>query len=190
MVSNKVALDRGLLACAGRLRLVCVAATGTNNVDLEAARELGIAVTNVTGYATPAVAQHVFALILALSTRLLDYARSVRSGAWARSDRFCLLDHPIRELAGRTFGILGYGELGRAVAAIGRAFGMRVLIAQRPGGPAQPGRIPLLELLPGVDVLSLHLPLADNTRDLIGANELRLGRGRAGVCLRTVLRVS
>jgi glycerate dehydrogenase len=171
-ITNKVVLDRERLAAAPTLRLVCITATGTNNVDLEAARERAIAVCNVTGYATPSVVQHVFALILAHATRLLDYHKAVRDEAWARSDQFCLLDFPIAELAGRTLGIVGYGELGRAVGRMAEAFGMRVLIAQRPGGTPEPGRIPLDELLPQVDVLTLHTPLAANTRNLIGAAEL------------------
>jgi len=173
-VSNKVVLDRNALEAAKSLRLVCIAATGTNNVDLEAARDLGIAVANVTGYATPSVVQHVFTLILALTTRLPDYTAAVAAGAWGRSAQFCLLDYPIRELSGLTLGIVGYGELGRGVAAIADAFGMRVLLAQRPGGPEQRGRMALSELLPQVDVLTLHCPLTPYTRNLIGAEELRL----------------
>jgi glycerate dehydrogenase len=171
-VTNKVVLDRHTLAGASRLRLVCITATGTNNVDLEAARELGIAVANVVGYATPAVVQHVFALILALTTRLPQYREAVAAGAWERHDRFCLMDYPIRELAGRTLGVIGYGELGRAVGRVAEAFGMDLLVAQRPGGPPREGRIPLDELLPRVDVLSLHCPLTETTRGLIGPREL------------------
>jgi len=132
VVSNKVELDRELLQSAPELDLVCIAATGTNNVDLQTARESGIAVANVRAYATPAVVQHVFALMLAHGTRLFDYRQAVMDGAWARSDQFCLLDYPIRELAGRALGILGYGELGQAVAKIATAFGMEVLVAERP----------------------------------------------------------
>ncbi|NEX23558.1 2-hydroxyacid dehydrogenase [Thiorhodococcus mannitoliphagus] len=175
-VTNKVVLDRQTLAAASELRLVCIAATGTNNVDLAAARERGIAVANVVRYATPAVVQHVFALILALTTRLPEYQRAVSSGAWQRHDRFCLMDYPIRELAGRTLGIVGFGELGQAVARVAEAFGLQVLIAQRPGGPPREGRLPLEELLPQIDVLTLHCPLTDTTRGLIGAHELGLMR--------------
>lgn len=174
VVSNKVVLDRAVLRQARRLRLVCVAATGTNNVGLEAARELGIAAVNVTGYATPSVVQHVFSLILALTTRLSDYQRAVNDGAWQRSRHFCLLDYPIRELASLALGIVGYGELGRGVARLAEAFGMEVLIAQRPGGPPDPDRMALVQLLPKVDVLSLHCPLTAQTRNLIGSEELAL----------------
>ncbi len=174
VVSNKVRLDAAAFAAAPQLRLVCIAATGTNNVDLDAAHRHGITVCNVRGYATPAVVQHVYALLLALTTRLPEYRRDVAAGHWQASPYFCLLDHPIRELSGRTLGIVGYGELGKAVAQIAAAFGMAVLIAQRVGGPAQAGRVTLEELLPQVDVLSLHCPLTPQTRGLIGKRELVL----------------
>ena len=174
MISNKVRLDAAAFAAAPQLRLVCVAATGTNNVDLDAAQRHGVTVCNVRGYATPAVVQHVYALILALTTRLPDYQRDVANGRWQASPYFCLLDHPIRELAGRTLGIVGYGELGSAVARVAAAFGMSVLIAQRAGSAAQAGRLALTELLPLVDILSLHCPLTPQTRGLIGAQELAL----------------
>ena len=179
VITNKVVLDAARLNAAADLRLVCVAATGTNNVDLAAAARLDIPVCNARGYATPAVVQHVFALILSLSTRLFDYHEAVAAGRWEQSPLFCLLDFPIRELAGRTIGIVGYGELGRGVAKVANAFDMRVMLAQRPGGPEQPGRTPLRELLPRVDVLSLHCPLTPQTRGLIGAEQLALMRSDA-----------
>lgn len=180
VVTNKVVLDReALQACRG-LELICIAATGTNNVDLDAARELGIRVCNARGYATASVVQHVFGLILALTLRLQDYRQAVRRGDWARSEHFCLLDFPVRELAGRKLGIVGFGELGSAVARLGQAFGMEVLISARPGGTRfPPDRIPLQHLLPQVDVLSLHCPLNEATRHLIGAGELSSMRGDA-----------
>ena len=175
-VTNKVVIDRAVMAGCPGLRLICVAATGTNNVDLEAARERGIAVCNVTGYATPSVVQHVLALMLALTTRLAEHAAAAQDGRWAASDLFCVLDFPFRELAGKTLGIVGYGELGRGVARVAEAFGMSVLVAQRPGAPPQEGRLPLDELLARSDVVTLHVPLADNTRGLIGERELALMR--------------
>lgn len=174
VVSNKVHLDEAALRAAPNLRLIAIAATGTNNVDLDAAHRLGIAVSNIRAYATPAVVQHVFALMLALSTKLIDYHQAVREGRWQRAPQFCLLDYPVREIAGKTLGIVGYGELGRGVARVAEAFGMNVLVAGRPGRPAEPGRVPLPELLPQVDVLSLHTPLTPETRGLIGARELAL----------------
>lgn len=172
-VTNKFIIDAALLARASRLKFICVAATGTNNVDLGAAAERGIAVSNVTGYATPSVVEHVFALILALQRRLAEQQHAAHS-LWAHQRGFSVLDYPTAELRGRTLGIVGHGELGRAVAAIGMAFGMRVLIAQRPGGDDRDGRMPLDELLRSADVLSLHCPLTPATRGLIGARELSL----------------
>ena len=172
VVVNKVVLDAATLQAAPNLKLVCIIATGTNNVDLEAAARLGIVVSNVTAYATDSVAQHVMMLILAHHTRLLDYRAAIRRGDWSRSEQFCLLDYPVRELRGMTLGIVGHGELGRGVESLARAFGMQVLIAQRPGGEPRPGRIPLDDLLPQVDVLSLHVPLTADTERLINADRL------------------
>ncbi len=107
VVSNKVVLTKAQLAAARQLKLVCIAATGTNNIDLESAEKLGIAVCNVGGYATPSVVQHVFTLLLALTTRFNEYNSAVRKGDWSRSRFFCMLDYPIRELAGKTIGIVG-----------------------------------------------------------------------------------
>ncbi|MCB1822772.1 MAG: 2-hydroxyacid dehydrogenase, partial [Candidatus Competibacteraceae bacterium] len=178
VISNKVQLDAATLEQARRLKLICVAATGVNNIDLEAAARRGLTVCNCRGYGTASVVQHVFALLLALVTRLSDYRQAVRDGRWRQASQFCLLDFPIRELAGKTLGIVGHGELGRGVARVAEAFGMRVLIAQRPGAveEEQEGRVPLSILLPQVDVLSLHCPLTPETRGLIGAWELALMR--------------
>ncbi|HOB63314.1 MAG TPA: 2-hydroxyacid dehydrogenase [Candidatus Competibacteraceae bacterium] len=177
VISNKVVLDAAALQQAQRLQLICVAATGVNNVDLDAAAQRGITVCNCRGYGTPAVVQHVFALLLELMTQLSAYRQAVRAGRWQRSSQFCLLDFPIRELAGKTLGIIGYGELGQGVARVAEAFGMQVLIAQRPGAvEPEEGRVPLPMLLPQVDVLSLHCPLTPETRGLIGAWELALMR--------------
>jgi glycerate dehydrogenase len=175
VVSNKVPLDRKMLSGANRLKLICIAATGTDKIDLDAARELGIQVSNVVRYATPAVVQHVFSLILALSTKLIPYHEEVRAGEWQAQGNFCLLNHTISEISGKTLGIVGAGELGQGVARVAGCFGMKTRFAQRPGSTQSlPGRIPLHELLPQVDILSLHVPLADNTRNLVGARELAL----------------
>ena len=175
-------IDDAAMGHAPHLRLICIAATGTNHVDLDAARRRGIAVCNVPGYATASVVQHVFALILALSTRLPDYQQALRAGRWQQSSQFCLLDYPIREIGGKTLGIIGYGELGQAVARVAEAFGMKVKVAQyREGQSRTPFitgqiRLPLQELLPQVDILSLHCPLTPQTRGLIGPAELALMR--------------
>jgi len=173
IITNKVVLDRAVLDQAPEIRLICVAATGTNNVDLEYCRERGITVCNVRDYATASVVQHVFSLILALKTRLLDYQGAVKDGAWSRSEQFCLLDYPISELSGRTLGIIGYGVLGKAVADLARAFGMEVLVSQRPGTTECPAdRTPLEEIYRRSDIISLHCPLAENTQGLISTNAL------------------
>lgn len=174
VVTNKVVLDAAALDAAVKLRLVCVAATGTDNVDLQYARQRDIDVCNVRGYATPSVVQHVLLLMLGLLRNSKAYQQAVAAGDWQRSAQFCLLDYPLEELGGKTLGIIGYGELGQAVAQTAQHFGMKVLIAQRLHGAPQPGRLPLAELLPQVDVLSLHCPLSAETRNLIGARELAL----------------
>ena len=177
VISNKVMLDAAAIQQAPRLKLIVIAATGVNNVDLEAAAARGVTVCNCRGHVTPAVVQHVFALLLGLCTRWPDYQQAVRDGRWQRASQFCLLDFPIRELAGKTLGIVGYGELGRGVARVAEVFGMRVLVAQRPGTvEALADRMPLPALLPQLDVLSLHCPLTPATRGLIGAWELALMR--------------
>lgn len=177
-ISNKFVLDAALLAQLPKLKLICVAATGINNIDLAAAAVQGIVVTNVTGYATASVVEHVFALILSLQRRLSEQHQAART-LWARQSGFSVLDYPTCELQAKTLGIVGYGELGRAVANIGTALGMRILIAQRPGGDDRSNRTPLDELLRLADVVSLHCPLTPATRGLIGMRELALMKSTA-----------
>lgn len=172
VITNKVKLGAAALAQFPRVRLVCVAATGTNNIDLEAAHARGIAVSNVPAYSTLSVVQQVFAFVLALTQHLKEYEALLQQGAWRRAPQFTLLDYPIRELAGKTFGILGYGDTGRAVARVAEALGMQVLIVARNSADTRPGRLPLAQLLPQVDVLSIHVPLLPDTRHLIGRAEL------------------
>lgn len=175
---NKVVLGREHFEACPELKTIAVVATGLNNIDQAAAREHGVRVMNVTNYGRSTVAQHTMALILALATRLLDYHRDVREGRWGKSDMFCLMDHPIMELQGKTLGIVGFGDLGQGVAERARAFGMNVVLGCRPG--QAPGavdgyrRIPLDELLTQADVLSLHCLLTEDTRHLIGDRELGL----------------
>lgn len=175
---NKIVLTREHFENCPELKTIAVVATGLNNIDQEAARDHGIQVLNVTNYGRSTVAQHTMALMLALATRLLDYDRDVWAGRWAQSDMFCLMNHPIMELEGRTLGIVGYGDLGQGVAERAKAFGMNILLGARPGKSAGEvdgyPRLPLDELLSQVDVLSLHCLLTDETRNLIGARELRM----------------
>ncbi|MCF6782391.1 2-hydroxyacid dehydrogenase [Stutzerimonas stutzeri] len=173
-IVNKLRLGDEVFNACPDLKLILVAATGLNNIDLAAARQRGISVCNCQGYGTATVAQHALMLLLALATRLPDYQAAVARGRWQESGQFCLLDFPIVELAGKTLGILGHGELGSAVAKLAEAFGMRVLTGNLPGRPPRPERLDLDELLPEVDALSLHCPLTEQTRNLIGARELQL----------------
>jgi glycerate dehydrogenase len=171
---NKLELTRELLLGASRLKLVALAATGTNNVDLVAARERGIAVCNVRAYCTASVVQQVWGLILSLTQHVDEFSRLSKDGSWVKDEAGTVLRYPIRELQGRVFGVVGWGELGRGAACVAETFGMRVAIANRPGEPPQPGRLQLDELLSMADIISLHCPLTDATRGLIGARELAL----------------
>jgi len=175
VLTNKCALDAAAFAAAPRLKLVCLAATGHNNVDLTAARARGVAVCNIRGYCTPGVVQHVFMLLLAHAQRLDRYRELVAERAWERAPQFTLLDFPIHELSQRTLGVVGWGELGRAVARVAEAFGMRVLVAERKGAGQEelrPGRAPFERVLAESDYLTLHCPLDPSTRGLIGEAEL------------------
>lgn len=169
IISNKVIVDAATIQQCPNLKLILISATGTNNIDLVQARAQGIVVCNCQGYGTSAVAQHTLTLMLALATSLLKYDRAVQQGQWNKSPIFCLLDFPIVELEGKTLGILGYGELGQAVAKLAEAFGMKVLVGSLPNRPSDSSRIPFTALLPQVDFLSLHCPLTEDTRDLIDA---------------------
>jgi glycerate dehydrogenase len=172
-ITNKVPLRASVLAQLPELKSIAVAATGVDIIDLEYCRAHGIAVSNVRNYAPHAVAEHVFALILALRRNLFHYRALIRDGAWQRAPTFCLLDYPIRELHESRLGIVGYGALGRAVEQLARGFGMRVLISEHKGASAiRQGRTSFEETLRSSDILTLHCPLTDETRNLIGLEEL------------------
>jgi glycerate dehydrogenase len=172
-ITNKVPLRAPELAQLPDLKMIAVAATGTDNVDLAACRERGIVVANIRDYSVVSVPEHCFTLMLAVRRNLRAYVADVEAGKWERSTRFCLLDHPIGDLAGSRLGIVGYGALGRRVAQIGRTFGMEIAVASRsPVNDTDVIALPLPELLATADVVSLHLPLNDQTRNLIGAREL------------------
>lgn len=173
-IVNKVNLDRKAIAAAPRLRLIALTATGTDNIDCRAAEERGIAVANARDYASRAVAQHVFALVLALTNHVARYDLLVRAGAWQRSRSFALFDYPIRELAGRKLGVVGFGALGQAVAALGRGFGMEVLVSTRHRDEPEVGRVPFTTILRTADVVTLHCPLTPETEHMIGTRELKL----------------
>lgn len=168
-MTNGVALSAEQLAPLRQLRLIAACATGLDHIDLAFCQERGIAVTNVSDYATHTVAEHVFALILALKRSLAGYLSDQAAGAWQASGQYSLARHPISELHGGQLGIIGGGAIGQAVARIGRGFGMTPRFAARKGAPAGPERVPFEELLADSDVISLHCPLTPETRGLIDA---------------------
>lgn len=172
VLGNKVILSEKLFEAAPRMRLIGLTATGTDNVDLVAAKQRGIAVCNIRAYCTQSVAEHVFGCLLNLAHNLGAYVADVRDGAWQEADNFCMLTYPIKELSAMTLGIVGYGELGKGVARIAETFNMDVVVAARPGSNEIPdGRVSMEELLQRADAISLHCPLNDTTRNLFGAAE-------------------
>jgi len=175
VLTNKALLPRDAIEHLPALRYIGVLATGYNVVDTAAAKERGIPVTNIPGYGTASVAQHVFALLLELTQRTGHHAQTVREGRWSECPDFCYWDFPLIELAGRTLGIVGYGEIGRAVAHIGLAFGMKVIVSTRTHRAATEGVefVAMEELFRRSDVVTLHCPLTDDTKGLI--NSARLG---------------
>lgn len=178
-ITNKVYLGREFFEARPAMRLVCIAATGTNNVDLEAAADHDVAVVNCRGYCTDSLAQHTLMLMLALLRSLPQYRADVAAGDWSRSSMFCLLDHPVREIDSLRLGIVGYGEIGQAVHRLAEAICMDVAISERPGVPAREGRVPFDEILETCDVISLHCPLTPETDNMIDAAALQRMRNDA-----------
>lgn len=184
VLTNKAPIGEVELSAATGLKYIGVLATGTNVIDLNAAKTKDVVVTNVVGYGTASVVQHTWALILGLTTKLPDYNVAALDGRWAECPFFCLMDFPVNELEGKTLGIVGYGELGKKVADIGCAFGMEVQVATLPwrhgdntGG--QVDRMPFDQLLAKADVISLHCPLTEETRNLIGRKQLAMMKSTA-----------
>ena len=181
VVTNKVIIDSDIIKQAKNLKLICITATGTNNVDLVAAKQKEIVVCNVTGYATSSVVQHVFMLITALNTNLSQYRQALKAERWSESKFFCLLDFPITDLEGKILGIIGYGELGRGVAKVAAAFGMKILIAEslKPEKDCNDNRVALTTLLSKSDIVSLHCPLTPQTENLISDAEFEIMKSSA-----------
>jgi glycerate dehydrogenase len=180
LIANKLSVGEAELAELPDLKLIAVAATGVDRIDLAACRRRGVAVANVRGYAVHSVAEHVLMLALALRRNLLGYVEDVRRGLWSESKQFCLLTHPIRDLHESTLGVVGYGALGRATAELARRVGMRVLVGERKGADVvREGRTEFDELLRASDVVTLHAPLSGETRHLVGGRELKLMKGGA-----------
>jgi glycerate dehydrogenase len=174
LITNKAVLNRDTISKLTQLKLICVSATGTNNVDLEAAKEFGIAVTNVAGYSTPSVVQHTFSLITNLLGNTHRYQADCQQGAWQKSEMFCILDYSFNDLQGKTFAIIGGGTLGKGVAKVAEAFGANVIVAERKGVKCRDGRTPFEDVIKTADIISVHCPLTDETRDLIALNELKM----------------
>ena len=173
-IVNKVVLRDATLAQLPNLKLIAVAATGYDCVEVEACRRRGIAVANIRNYAVHTVPEHVFAMVLALRRSLLAYRRDVEQGIWQRSEQFCFLTHPIGDLYGSTIGILGEGAIGQGTAAIARGFGMKVLFADHEPPKAPDVEFtPLAQVLETSDVISLHMPLTPGTRNMIGIEQMR-----------------
>lgn len=175
VITNKVRLNATQLAAAARLKMIAVAATGTDNIDLVACQERGIVVSNIRNYAGHTVPEHTFALIFALRRSICAYRDSVRSGRWQASGQFCYFDFPIRDLSGSTLGIIGDGVLGQAVSDIGRALGMKVLFSAFKGR-SDMGTLytPFETVLAQSDIITLHCPLLPSTRHMIGPQEFAL----------------
>ena len=177
VLTNKVVMDREMMALLPRLKYIGVLATGYNVVDIEAARERDIIVTNVPAYSTESVAQTVFAHLLTVTNRTEHYAQQNRLGRWAENRDFCYWDTELTELAGKTMGIVGLGHIGRRVAEIALAFGMQVRAMTSKKAEELPAGIQKAELqslLASADVVSLHCPLTEGTRHLIHRETLRL----------------
>jgi len=176
VIINKIKLGAAALQQAKKVKLICLVATGTDNVDLVAAKEQGITVCNIKNYCTDSVAQHVVLSILALSHHFDEYQVSLKQGLWQKSEQFCLLEYPITELSAKTLGIVGLGVLGTAVAKLAVSFGMRVLVAEsfRPKSGSKKDeqqnpefkRVPFQDLVAQSDVVSLHCPLTAKTKGL------------------------
>ncbi|WP_448118780.1 D-2-hydroxyacid dehydrogenase [Pseudomonas serbica] len=177
VVLNKVKLTREIVEGAKNLRLVAVAATGTDNVDIEACRERGIAVSNIRNYAVNTVPEHTFALIFALRRSVCAYHEAVKAERWQEAKQFCFFDYPIKDLAGSTIGIIGDGVLGQAVANMARGLGMRVIFAGYKGHSGLGALyVPFEQTLAEADILTLHCPLLPETRNMIGQREFALMR--------------
>ena len=173
-ITNKVPLRAETLSKLPKLKMIAVAATGYDVIDIDYCKAHGIAVANIRNYAVHTVPEHAFALILALRRNLLAYRRDVENGVWQQAEQFCFFNHPIGDLFGATIGILGEGAIGQGTAKIARGFGMRVLFADH-APPKAPGVefTPLDQVLAESDVISLHCPLTPESRNMIGPEQFR-----------------
>ncbi|MBW3697221.1 D-2-hydroxyacid dehydrogenase [Vibrio sp. T187] len=175
VITNKVILSSESLKEAAKLRLIAVSATGVNNVDLSYCASANIAVTNIQGYATQSVPEHVMAMLFALKRNLVGYHQDIAAGEWQRNKQFCFFTHPIQDIAGSTLGIIGSGGLGQATAALAKSLGMNVMFAERKGVQnCREGYLPFELVLQLADAITMHCPLTDDTHNLIGERELNM----------------
>lgn len=173
IITNKVVISADIMTQLPKLKLICIAATGTNNVDLEAAKAHGIAVCNVSGYSTSSVTQYVFSMLLEYAQKTSEYIDNTRQGHWQRSAIFCHFSAPIEELANKKMAIIGYGAIGQSVATIARAFSMNVLIAERQGETTiRSGRVSYEQAISEADIISLHAPLTEQSKNLINRHSI------------------
>ncbi|MFZ7158293.1 2-hydroxyacid dehydrogenase [Avibacterium gallinarum] len=175
VITSKVVFDRETMKQLPNLKLIAITATGTNNVDLEAAKELGIAVKNVTGYSSVTVPEHVLGLIFALKHSLMNWYKDQLSAKWADSKQFCYFDYPITDVKGSTLGVVGKGNLGKEIGRLAEALGIKVIYAERKGATTvREGYLPFEQVLQEADIVTLHCPLTPETTNLINAETLKL----------------
>ncbi len=177
IITNKVYIGKDEMSAAKNLKLICVAATGYNNIDTKEAAKQKIIVTNVKGYSTESVAQTVFGYILNIMNSLSENIKDTQNGKWQKSPVFTMLNHPFYELKGKNLGIIGYGSIGKRVAEIGKTFGMNILISESlksENTDSSPARLPFADVLKQADIISIHTPLTEQTKDLISEKELKL----------------
>ncbi|UTT85682.1 D-2-hydroxyacid dehydrogenase [Vibrio pelagius] len=175
VITNKVVLNASNLSSAAKLRFIAVSATGVNNIDLEYCQGNGISVSNIQGYATQSVPEHVIAMLFALKRNLKGYHQDIERDVWQRDKQFCFFTHPIQDIAGSTLGILGSGSLGQATAVLAKAIGMQVVFAERKGtSTCREGYTPFEEVLKTADAISLHCPLTAQTENVISSEEFQM----------------
>ncbi len=182
VITNKVVIDKNIIAQSPKLKLICVAATGYNNINIDAARDAGIIVTNVKNYSTESVAQTVFGYILNIYNSVSLNDTMVKAGEWERSEIFTMLNNPFNELRDKTLGIIGFGTIGKRVAEIAKVFGMKIMVAERPGKTySDVYRFKFEEVLQNADILTVHTALSPETENLITEKELKLMKKSAVV---------
>ena len=180
IISNKLSLGEPQLAEARNVKMIAIAATGSDCVDLDYCRSRGITVSNVRGYAANSVPEHVLLLILALRRNLFAYRADVKEGKWQRSKQFCLLTHPLNDIKGSVIGVIGYGAIGKSMAQLAEGIGMKVLLAEHKGvTDIRSGRTSFTETLKQSDIVTLHCPLNDETREMFGVEEFAMMKANA-----------